>query len=157
MSDKGRLVAVLACCITLAAAIVGLAAGRADAQKGKTLTLRESARMKVTKNDEESGETLAAGSGTGTFDSKVHLRVHILDGSKLSARFISKSSRGSLIGAGGARYSVSGSILRFFGTVKIIGGTGAYSDARGHGINVEGVLNRLKERMTMTLDGRISF
>jgi hypothetical protein len=122
-----------------------------------TIAVRESAALKVTDNDEETRDTVAVGTGTGTFDGQVRLRVHVIDGSKLSARFVSEGRGGSFVGGGGARYSVSGSILRFFGTVKVTGGTGRYASARGHAINIEGVLNRVKERMTMTLNGNISY
>ncbi len=157
MLKKMRLMALFALCVSLSAAIVGGTAGQADARKGKTITVRESAAMKVTKNNEETRETVAVGTGTGTFDGHVHMRVHVINGSKLSAKFVSSGSHGALIGAGGARYSVSGSILRFFGTVDVTGGTGKYANARGHGINIEGTLNRVKGKMTMTLNGRISY
>jgi hypothetical protein len=41
--------------------------------------------------------------------------------------------------------------------VTVTGGTGRYANARGHGIEIEGALNRVKERMTMTLKGTIAY
>lgn len=156
-SSKGaRSIVLLAVTAALVAAIAAGTAGPAAAQKRQAVPVRTAAKLKVTENDKESRETVAVGSGTGTFAGKVHLRVHVINGSKLSARFVSLGHKGTLVGTGAARYSVSGSILRFFGSLKVTGGTGGYSNARGHGIEIEGVLNRLKERITMTLNGRIS-
>jgi hypothetical protein len=39
----------------------------------------------------------------------------------------------------------------------VTGGTGVYVTARGHGITIEGVMNRVSEKMKMTLNGKISF
>jgi hypothetical protein len=157
MTRKARLTLLLAVGLTLLPAVSGGLVDQASAHKRGTLNVRESAALKVTENNEETRDTVAAGTGTGTFDGQVHLRVHVINGSKLSARFVSAGRGGSFVGSGGARYSVSGSILRFFGTVTVAGGTGKYANARGHGIEIEGALNRVKERMTMTLKGTISY
>jgi len=155
MWKRMRVIARSICASALSVAIVAGMAGQAEGRRA--LTLKEAAALKIVKNDEKSQITVGVGSGKGTLRGSVHMRVHVVDGSKLSARFVSKSRGGALYGTGRARYYVSGSILRFFGAVKITGGTRRYSRARGRGIEIEGVMNRRRERMRMTLNGRFSF
>ncbi len=157
MLKKTRLSFALAIGLALLLTVsVGLP-GEAAARRNRTVAIQESATLKVTEKNEKTRETIANGSGTGTFNGKVHMQVRVINGSKLASQFVTKTRGGSFTGEGTGRYSVSGSILRFFGTVKVTGGTGVYVTARGNGINIEGVMNRVSERMKMTLKGKISF
>jgi len=147
-------VALLVACVALCLASMGETAGLADAHKGKTITLKETAVMNLTKNEVDFHE--AVGTASGTFDGKVRLRINVETASKMTARFVTRGPKGGLIGAGVANYTVSGSVLRFSGTSTITGGTGGYETAHGHGIRIEGVMNRLKEKMTMTFEGTMT-
>lgn len=152
MSMKRR-IALLATCAAVCAAVVGGSVGQAAARRG-TIALHETAVMKLIKNEVNFHE--AAGSATGTFKGRVRLRINVENASKMTARFASKGAKGGLIGSGVASYSVSGSILKFSGTAKITGGTGSYENAHGTGIHFDGVMNRLKETMTITFDGTMT-
>jgi hypothetical protein len=151
---KMKKVALLVACMALCLALSGEMAGLADAHKGKTITLQETAKLNLIKNEVDFHE--AVGTATGTFDGKVRLRINVETASKMTARFATRGPQGGLIGTGIANYTVSGSILRFSGTSTITGGTGNYETAHGHGIHIEGVMNRLKETMTMKFEGTMS-
>jgi len=157
MLKKKGLSFTLAIGMVMLLAVSGGLVGEAAARQSKTVSIQESATMKVTEKNEKTRETIARGSSKGTFDGSVQMQVRVINGSKLAAHFVTKTSGGSFTGEGTGRYSVSGSILRFFGTVNVTGGTGVYVTARGHGIDIEGVMNRVSERMTMTLNGKLSF
>jgi hypothetical protein len=146
---KMKKVALLVACVALCLAVLGEMAGLADARKGKTITLRETAKLNLIKNEVDFHE--AVGTATGTFDGKVRLRINVETASKMIARFATRGPNGGLIGSGIANYTVSGSILRFSGTSTITGGTGNYETA-----HIEGVMNRLKETMTMKFEGTMS-
>ncbi len=156
MLKKRRRVALLFACVALCVAVVGGNVGQAQARRGKTIALQETAVLRLTNNDVNVHE--ASGSASGTFDNiRVHLRINVEDASKMTAQFSTNGSRGGLTGIGVANYNVSGSILRFSGTSRITGGSGAYTNARGHGIRIEGVMNRLKETLTMSFNGNMSY
>jgi hypothetical protein len=143
--------ALLVGCLGLSLAAGGAVA--ADAHQGRSVALQESAAMKVTVNDGKVHE--AEGSVTGTVSGRVHLRMTVEDASRITAEFSTKGSGGGLTGTVAASYTVSGSILRFTGTSTITGGTGPYASAHGRGVQIEGVMNRLKATMSVKLAGTI--
>lgn len=152
---KKRRIALLVTCVALCAAVVGGNVGQANARKGKSVVFHETAVLKLTKNEVNVHE--AQGSATGTFKVAVHLRINVEDASKMTAQFATAGAHGRLTGVGVASYTVSGSILKFSGTSRITGGTGAYANASGRGIRIEGVMNRLKETMTLSFDGNMTY
>lgn len=148
---RGRSLALLVACVWLSLAAFGT--GLAAAQKGKTVALQESAALKIIKNEGSLHE--ATGRATGTVKGAVHLTLNVEDASHITGRYSTNGPDGGLIGTVVAKYTVSGSVLRFTGTSTITGGAGPYASAHGRGVHIAGVMNRLKGTMSVKLDGTI--
>ncbi|HEU5063761.1 MAG TPA: hypothetical protein VFT79_11505 [Solirubrobacterales bacterium] len=114
----------------------------------------ESLRMEITKKD---GSNLSAkGSASGTVDGKVSFKIHTVNGSKATASFYGRNSKGTISGTGVAKYSVSGAVTSYTGKIKTLTGTGKYANASSAGISLSGTVNRRTYDVKMTLSGRWS-
>ncbi len=122
-----------------------------EATAARALSLHERATLGITRN---SGSNLdAQGQASGTLNGLLSLHSVVTSAERMSASFVGRSRSGTLSGKGVSNYRVSGSNLYYTGTVSITHGTGAYAHASGHGIRIEGVMNRQRRTITMTIAG----
>lgn len=126
---------------------------RSDAIAAKVIPLKESATLKLTRNSVSIHE--AEGQAQGTVQGPLSLRIDVETAERMSASFSGSSHSGAISGKGVAKYTVSGSILHFVGTISIVHGSGSYANASGTG-RIEGTMNRLRKIITMTMSGSIS-
>lgn len=148
---KGFAASALAGALIASVAATALASG--GAHTAGTVALRESATLRVTKSSPLNRE--AEGHASGTLAGKLNLRVKIENASRLSAAFTGSDGAGTLSGSGFAHYTISGSVIKFMGTVTISRGTGTYAHASGNGIRLEGDMNRSKGTIGLVIAGRV--
>jgi hypothetical protein len=135
--------------VVIAYACVALADPGATAS---SQSFEESLSMEITKKD--GSHVAAKGSGSGTIDGTVSLKLHMTSGSKATATFYGHNSHGTLSGTGVAKYSVNGAISSYDGKITTLTGTGRYAGARSRGISISGTVNRRSYKVKMTLSGR---
>ena len=150
---RGLVVAGTAVVVAVGALGAG-ASAHPQASAAKTVALREVAQMHLTRNTESLHE--AKGTAVGTLGGTIFLRIKVDNASKMSAYYIGTSGSSTLTGKGSVSYIVSGSKLHFKGSSVIVQGTGKYKNAHGTGIQLEGTMNRLTERITMNVNGSIT-
>jgi hypothetical protein len=89
-------------------------------------------------------EGRASGALAGTVSARVRITADI------AGSFTFYSHGGSVRGYGSAKLNESGGYASFGGALKVLGGTGRYSHARGNG-RLYGVYNRRSPRLELTI------
>jgi hypothetical protein len=151
-----RAIAAVTICTALLTAIAVAASPAssrplAEATAARALSFHERATLGITRS---SGSNLEAqGQSSGTLSGLLSLHSVVTSAEQMSASFVGRSRSGTLSGKGVSKYRVSGSNLYYTGTVSITHGTGAYAHASGSGIRIEGVMNRQRRTITMTISG----
>jgi hypothetical protein len=143
MRGRARIVAALA----LAAAFSGApseAASRAAMARFQHLTVVAHLHYVAARGSYLFEEGRASGALAGTVRARVRIAADI------SGSFTFYSRGGAVRGYGSAKLNESGSYASFGGTLKVIGGTGRYSHARGGG-RLYGVYNRRSPRLELTI------
>jgi hypothetical protein len=109
---------------------------------------------------------MLAGGGTtltqaGTFTGapmghgKVRVRTSVGGGPRSVITFVFSNSRGTLRGRSDCAVTFKGSQVRYGGTAKITGGTGAYRGMRSSRISVSGHGDLADENFLVSLTGRV--
>jgi hypothetical protein len=91
---------------------------------------------------------LEEGSASGPLGGIVKAHVRIT--ADISGSFTFYPSGGSISGYGSATLRESGSKVSFAGSIKVLGGTGRYAHASGHGA-LSGTYNRGTSRLELTI------
>jgi hypothetical protein len=111
-----------------------------SAHAAKTISVNESATLKIVHQEYHKVE--ATGRTSGTFNAPMTLHYSIDSGERSSSSFISYPSGGRIYGGAASTYRVSGADSYFSGTVTINGGSGSYKNAYGTNIHITGTLER---------------
>ena len=132
------------------------AAPRGDDHAGEATasaqSFEESLQMRMTKKD--GTHIFAKGSASGSINGKVSFKIHTISGSKATATFYGRNSRGTVSGSGVAKYQVDGAVTHYTGKITNLSGTGGYSHAKSLGISLSGTVNRRTFDVRMSLAGR---
>jgi hypothetical protein len=96
----------------------------------------------------------AQGRITGTVAGSGWLNLILRNGSRLTAGFRGKNSKGDIVGTGAGRYYVSGTKCYFKGSVSTLGGSDSYAHAKSLGISVSGVVDRRAFTVDVTMHGK---
>jgi hypothetical protein len=126
-------------------------ARHSPATTARTISLNESATLKIVHQEYHKVE--ARGRTTGTFNAPMTLHYSINSGERSSSSFISYPSGGRIYGGAASTYRVSGANSYFTGTVTINGGSGAYKNAYGTHIHITGTLERWRLELTIHITG----
>lgn len=150
----GLAVALLLVAVGAAAPAV-FASGRSSrhspATVARTISLNESATLKIVHQEYHKVE--ARGRTTGTFNAPMTLHYSIQSGERSSSSFISYPSGGRIYGGALSTYRVSGANSYFTGTVTINGGSGTYKHAYGTHIHITGTLERWRLELSIHITG----
>lgn len=84
------------------------------------------------------------------------MRVHLDLGTTFTGSFTIYTSGGSIKGHGSATPHGSGAYESFAGTLTVIGGTGRYARARGHG-NLYGTFDRSNYALVIKTTGSLTY
>ena len=87
---------------------------------------------------------------------KVRVRTNVGQRSGSVINFVLSNSRGTLRGTSDCEVTFKGSQVRYTGTAKITGGTGAYRGMRSSRLRVNGHGDLADENFLVTLTGRVS-
>jgi hypothetical protein len=131
------------------------AAGAASpvASSARTVSLGESAHLRLTSHH---GFTLnEVGRASGTVRGTLYLHLRIVSTNRVSAEVSIYPSGGSLTGYASASYHVNGGTASFAGTMSIARGTGTYRHAHGSGLAFFGSIRRSDDAVTVYLHGRM--
>jgi hypothetical protein len=136
----------------LAAALASL--GGASGAHAATITISESAQLHLTSHR---GFTLnEQGTTAGTINGIIYLHLHVNEDNRVTAELSIYPRGGSITGYASASYRATGPTATFNGTVNITRGTGTYSHAKGTGLKFTGAIQRVNDKITVHLSGRLS-
>jgi hypothetical protein len=137
-----------------ALALPGVAAAggveTARAARSESLTITAHLRYRNAKGSFLIEEGSASGALPGTIKARIRVRADITGSFTLYTR------GGSISGLGSGVLHESGVYTSFGGTLRILGGTGRYAHASGHG-GLYGVYNRETLGFTIKTTGRLYF
>ena len=141
----------------LASLLIGpvtLAAASPVARAAGTFSLSETGHLHLTSHH---GFTLnEEGSASGTISGSIYIHLHVVSTNRVTAEVNIYPSGGSLTGSASASYHPAGAVATFNGTMRILGGTGRYSHARGSGLGFTGTIQRVNDAVTVHVTGRMS-
>jgi hypothetical protein len=156
--------ASLSAAASLGASAWGPAAGVAEAahagrpphaHTARTVYLREYARLRSTRSEQESSIS-ELGNATGTFAGPLSARLTV-SAEHVSALFTFHPRGGSVIGRASARFVIRGHTGYYGGTLKIIHGTGAYRHASGSSIGISGTIDRDSFALVVKANGWVKY
>jgi hypothetical protein len=125
------------------------------AHAARTVSLNESASLKLTS---KKGFTLnERGATSGTITGSMYIHLNLTSSSKVTAEVNIYPRGGSLTGTGSASYRVEGAVAKFSGTLSITRGTGKYANARASGLRFTGTIQRRNDAVAVQLSGRLSY
>lgn len=151
----GAALAVVA--VVSAAALVPASAGArsADAHAARTLSIKESAKLRL---DNHKGAVLKEhGYAKGTLSGEIYVTLHVTSTRTVTASITVYPSGGMLGGTAAAKYTVLGSFGRFSGSMNIDKGSGRYAKAHGSGLSFSGKIQRSNDATTVYLSGSFSY
>lgn len=151
--NAGRVACYLIAAICLVCAS-GCMAATPSAVASKTIYLSESGRLRLIS---KRGFTLyERGSAVGTVSGTIYVRLTAVSSTRVVAE-VSISRRGGSISArGSGAYHRGGSQASFSGLMSIVGGSGAYSRARGLGLAFSGTIQQSNNAIAVRVSGRVS-
>jgi hypothetical protein len=143
------LLATLGCALFAGAADAG---PPVTAHSARTLTLKESARLRLTSKH---GVTLTEmGAASGTIPGTIYIHLHFVSSSRVIAEVSIYPRGGSLSGSGSASYRVQGAFAAFSGTLAVTRGTGSYGHAHASSLRFLGIIARHTDAVAVQLSGR---
>jgi hypothetical protein len=144
-----------------ALAVVGLlvlpaAAGvAAVAHSARTISLSETAHLRLT--SKHVFTLNEQGSASGTITGAIYIHLHIANSSgEVTAEVNIYPHGGSLSGSGSASYEVEGADAAFSGKLSITRGTGSYAGARASDLRFTGDIQRRTDAVSVHLSGPLS-
>jgi hypothetical protein len=141
-----------------AAALVPASAGArsADARAARTLSIKESANLRLSN---KKGFVLnERGFAKGTLRGEIYIQLKVSSRRNVTATIQVYPSGGLLRANAGASYRVvTSSSASFSGTMSIFGGSGRYSKARGSGLKFTGVVHRPSDSVSVSVSGSFSY
>jgi hypothetical protein len=152
----GLVVSFLLVAVGVAAPVVygsGQSKRHSPAVAARTISINESATLKIVHQEYHKVE--ARGRASGTFNGPMTLHYSIDSGERSSSSFISYPSGGRMYGGAESTYRVSGANSYFTGTVTINGGSGAYKNAYGTHIHITGTLERWRLLLSIHITGKM--
>jgi hypothetical protein len=158
---NSRLPAALATCLALlafAAAASGeptyltRAAGRARA--ARTITLNDSAHLRLTSKH---GFTLnERGNASGTVAGAIYIHLTIASTSRVSAEVNIYPNGGSITSYATASYRRGSETASFNGTMSVARGTGSYAHVHGSNLSFSGTIEHTDDAITVHVSGQAS-
>jgi hypothetical protein len=155
---KARLVG--AALAAMALALVGAsplsvgASSAARATAASTITLNDSAHLRLTSHH---GFTLnEQGSASGTIAGTIYIHLNVVSTNRVTAEVSLYPSGSSITGEASASYRPSGAVASFSGTMTVERGTGRYNHAHGTGLSFSGTVQRSNDAVSVHVSGRIS-
>lgn len=155
-AHPGRAGAAAALALALAAVPAQSAsAGSAPIARGaRTISLNESANMRLTSKH---GFTLnEQGEATGTARGAIYVHLTIVSSSRVRAEVNLYPHNGSISSRGSASYHRGKTSASFAGKLSIQRGSGAYSRARGQGLSFSGTIQRSNDAISVHVSGRVT-
>lgn len=146
----------LAAASFLALGSSGAVAHSYSARAARTLSLKESAALRL---DNKHGVLLKEhGTAKGTLGGPLYLQLKVTSTRSVSATVqVYPHGGGSLSGAATASYHVAGAYARFSGRLNITKGSGRFSKARGKGLSFSGTIKRGVDSINVYVNGRLSY
>jgi hypothetical protein len=134
---------------------VSAASSPAAAKLARTVSLRESGRLRLTS---KKGFTLnERGTASGTISGTIYIHLHLTSDTRVTAEVNIYPRGGSLTGSGSASYHVVGGYAAFAGTLSITRGSGKYAHARASGLRFTGTIQRRDDSVAVQLSGHMSY
>jgi len=131
-------------------AALTLAAGTAQA---RTVNVNERASLHLTR---KSGSTIyQAGTATGTLPGTITSRFHVTV-TRVTGSFKVTTRGGTLTMSVNGSPRSGGTVARFAGTMRVVGGTGKFAGARGSG-TFSGTVNRRTWAANVSASGRLTY
>jgi len=138
--------------VSVTALLVALTVGAATAQ-ARTVKVNERASLHLVK---KSGSTIyQAGTATGTLPGTITSRFNVSI-TRVTGSFKITTRGGTLTMSVNGSPRSAGTVARFAGTMRVVGGTGRFSRARGSG-SFSGTVNRRTWAASVTASGRLTY
>lgn len=140
------------CCALLA--VSASADGAVSAHSARTLSLKESGRLRLTSKH---GFTLnEQGTASGTIGGTIYIHLRLVTSSRVTAEVNIYTHGGSLSGSGSASYQVRGAVAAFSGALAVTRGSGSYGRAHASNLRFTGTIQRRSDAVTVQLTGPLS-
>lgn len=150
--------ALLAATVLAAAAVGTGAAGAAgpSAKAARTLNLSDSANLSL--NNHKGVELKESGTAHGNLPGSIFIQLRLASSRSVTAKIQVYPSGGSVSASASATYRVvTSSSASFSGTLKITGGSGRYSKAKGSGLSFTGTVHRPSDSVSVHVSGKMSY
>jgi hypothetical protein len=127
---------------------------RGAALAARTISLNESARLRLTSRH---GFTLnEQGSASGSVSGPMYVHLTIVSTTRVVAEVNFYPRGGSISGKATASYKRGSSTASFAGTLSIAHGTGSYAHVHGSGLSFSGTIRRSDEAIAVQVHGEAS-
>jgi hypothetical protein len=148
----------LAATAAVATALVPASAGArsADAHAARTISIKETANLKL---DHKKGFVLEEhGLAKGTLSGEIYIQLRVSSQRNVTATIQFYPHGGLLRASAKASYRVvTSKEASFAGTLNITSGSGRYSKAKGSGLKFTGTVHRPSDSVSVSVSGRFSY
>jgi len=143
--------------IAIAIAALALASGSAraaTAHAADTLSLSDTAHLRLTSH--HSFTLNEEGSASGTISGTIYIHLTVASTNRVTAEVDIYPSGGSITSYASASYRPSGGVATFSGTMTVERGSGRYDHAYGSGLSFSGTVARANDAVTVHVSGKMS-
>jgi hypothetical protein len=137
----------------LVAALAALASA-APAGAARTLTLNDTAHLRLTSKHKFTLNE--QGSASGTISGPIYIHLNIVSTNRVTAEVSIYSGGSSLTGYATATYRPAGGVASFDGAMSIARGSGRYRHVHATGLSFTGTVQRLSDAVSVHVYGKLS-